>query len=283
MAEYIALYNPQSACGKGEEAARRLDGIYPKNSLEYTDITGVKDYTAFFSGIPEESNLIICGGDGTLNRFINDTYSIPFKNEILYFACGTGNDFLKDIGGREDLPVNITEYIKNLPVVTVKGREYRFLNNVGFGIDGYCTQVGDEMRAAGKDNINYAGIAIKGLLGKFHQVNAEVTVDGEKRLYKNAWLAPTMKGRFYGGGMMPTPAQDRNSDGREVSVMVYHTRSKLKALAVFPSIFKGEHVKKTRMVDIRKGHDIFVRFDRPCPLQIDGETILDVTEYSVHI
>ena len=35
------------------------------------------------------------------------------------------------------------------------------------------------------------------------------------------------------------------------------------------------------MVDVTVGKEISVRFDRPCALQIDGETVLGVTEYSV--
>ena len=50
---------------------------------------------------------------------------------------------------------------------------------------------------------------------------------------------------------------------------------------VFPTIFKGEHVGHTEMVEVHTGHEIKVEFDVPCALQIDGETILGVTEYSV--
>lgn len=283
MALYVALYNPNSNCGEGEKSAHRLDSLTLSGDIQYIDITTIADYSEFFFTLLESTSLIICGGDGTLNRFVNETKDIAFKNQVYYFACGTGNDFLRDIDHEQgEKPIDITSYLKNLPVARVNGCEYHFLNNVGFGIDGYCTQVGDEMRAAGKRNINYAGIAIKGLLGGFHPVDAVVTVDGKTKNYRNAWLAPTMKGRFYGGGMMPTPQQDRNSDEREVSVMVYHTKSKLKALTVFPSIFQGKHVKHPKMVDIIKGHDIKVVFSRPCPLQIDGETILGVTEYEVH-
>jgi hypothetical protein len=35
------------------------------------------------------------------------------------------------------------------------------------------------------------------------------------------------------------------------------------------------------MVDIYEGKEITVKFDHPCALQIDGETILGVTEYTV--
>ena len=50
---------------------------------------------------------------------------------------------------------------------------------------------------------------------------------------------------------------------------------------IFPSLFKGEHVKKVKHVKIISGKKITVRFDKPCALQIDGETVLNVTEYTV--
>lgn len=87
-----------------------------------------------------------------------------------------------------------------------------------------------------------------------------------------------MNGRFYGGGMMPAPSQDRLSGGT-VSVMVMHCPSKLKTLAVFPSIFSGKHINHKSVVTVLKGKEITVSFDRPRTLQIDGETIKNVKEY----
>lgn len=81
--------------------------------------------------------------------------------------------------------------------------------------------------------------------------------------------------------MMTAPAQVRNNPDGTLSVVVMHGSGKLKTLMVFPSIFKGEHVSHTEMVEVMTGKDITVRFDRPTALQIDGETIKNVTEYSV--
>ena len=52
---------------------------------------------------------------------------------------------------------------------------------------------------------------------------------------------------------------------------------------IFPTTFKGEHVKYTKNTSVIEGKNIKVVFDRPTPLQIDGETILDVTEYQVRL
>ena len=66
-----------------------------------------------------------------------------------------------------------------------------------------------------------------------------------------------------------------------MSSVVLYGSGKIKTLMVFPSIFEGKHVSHTEMVDIREGHTITVSFDRPTALQIDGETVLGVTEYTV--
>ena len=278
MKRYI-LFNPLSGNGKSEDDSELLAKYYG-GECELKDITGITDYAAFFSGLTDEDSVVICGGDGTLNRFVNNTVGIDIKCKILYHASGTGNDFLHDIQGNEPGdPIDVGRYLKDLPTVTVNGKSYKFINNVGFGIDGYCCEVGDEQKLTSDKPVNYTMIAIKGLLLHYKPTGATVTVDGKEYRYENVWLAPTMKGRFYGGGMMPTPDQDRCDPNGELSVMLMYKKSKLKTLMVFPSIFKGEHVKHENMVAVHKGKNIKVVFDTPAAVQIDGETIRGVTSY----
>lgn len=282
MEKYYVLYNPLSNNKRGEEETKKLNQLLPEAELSYHDMTKIGDMAEYFASIPEDVSIIISGGDGTINRFINDISGIELKGDVYYFATGTGNDFLTDIGVTKGTQlVHVNKYITNLPVVEVNGKKYKFLNNVGFGIDGYCCEIGDKKRAAGEQKINYTAIAIKGLLGGYKRVNAKVTIDGVTREYKNVWLAPSMNGRFVGGGMMACPEQDRLNEDGSVSVMVMYHPSKLKTLMVFPKIFKGEHVKHTEMVEQFKGYEIEVEFDLPTALQIDGETIVGVTKYKV--
>ena len=278
MAKGYVIYNPLSGNGKTKEDAKLLQ-MFLDDEPEYYDMTHITNYAAFLAGLNKDDYLVIVGGDGTLNRFVNDTDGLEISQEILYFPTGTGNDFAKDMGMGEN-PRPITEYLKNLPSVEVNGKHYRFINGVGFGIDGYCCQVGDELRKRPGKKVNYTAIAIKGLLFHFAPRNATVTVDGNEYTYRKVWIAPTMHGKFYGGGMIPTPAQDRNSG--KLSVRLFHGAGRLRTLCVFPSIFKGEHIKHTKMVAVHTGNEITVEFDRPTPLQIDGETILGVTKYTAH-
>jgi len=276
MAKGYVIYNPLAGDGNSAEDTRLLQMILDEE-LEYYDMTRITNYAAFLSGMEKDDYLVIAGGDGTLNRFVNDTTGVEIPQEILYFPAGSGNDFARELGTNGN-PVVITQYLKNLPSVEVNGKCYRFINGVGFGIDGYCCQVGDELRRISGKKVNYTSIAIKGLLFYFAPRNAKVTVDGKEYSYSKVWIAPAMHGKFYGGGMIPAPKQDRSSG--KLSVMLFHGAGRLRTLCVFPSIFNGTHVKHENMVAVHTGKEITVEFDRPTPLQIDGETILGVTQYT---
>lgn len=255
------------------------NGIKPEidSSIELIDVIGL-DYKKFFDGLNKEDEVVFIGGDGTISHLIDECRGYEFKNNIYLKANGSGNDFMNDINEPLDKEVLLNPYLTNLPIVKVKDIERPFINNMGFGIDGYCCEVADQIKEKEPSKkIDYTGIAIKGLLFHFKPCHATIEVDGKTYEYDNVWLAPTMKGKYYGGGMKIAPEQDRHSD--HLSVVVYMSKSKLKALIAFPSIFKGEHVEKKDMVKIITGNDVHVKFSRPCAAQIDGDTVLNVTEY----
>ena len=281
MSRVYILFNPLSSNQGAKDCLQQLECFRGKTFC-YQDVTQITDYRALLEGLDQEDQLVLCGGDGTLNRFVNNIYDLELSNPLYYYPTGSGNDFLRDLGKTaEDGPVRINEYIRDLPQVEVNGKVYRFLNGVGYGIDGYCCEVGETLRKKGKKP-DYTGIAIKGLLLHYRATNATVTVDGQTRHYKRVWIAPTMHGRYYGGGMMAAPTQDRQDPERKLSVLVMHKTSRVGILCVFPSIFKGKHVNHRKVADLWAGHDVTVRFDRPVSLQIDGEVITNVSEYRAY-
>ena len=278
QSNYCIIYNPLSGNKTGKSCAENL-----KNRLHITeciDMTTIESYEDFFSA-RKGTNIVICGGDGTLNRFVNDISNVNIESSIYFYPSGTGNDFLRDLETNTNDLICIDKYIKNLPSCTVKGKEYKFINGIGYGIDGYCCEVGDALRAKDDNKpINYSAIAIKGVLFHYKPTKAKITVDGKVHEFKKVWIAPTMLGRYYGGGMMPTPAQDRLNESGKLSVMIFHDTSSIQTLMIFPSIFKGEHIKKDKKITVLTGYEITVEFSEPRSLQVDGETILNVSSYT---
>ena len=94
---YYILYNPLSGNGKSEEESKLISEYYD-GEVALKNIIEIQDYAAFFADITENDTVILCGGDGTINRFVNNTDGIDIPCDILYHASSTGNDFLLDQG-----------------------------------------------------------------------------------------------------------------------------------------------------------------------------------------
>ena len=277
MSVYV-LYNPHA--GKGGVSIReKLAQHLPSEELILSDMTKIDDYGKFFGERDSTDRVIVCGGDGTLNRFVNDTDGIKFPCDVLYYAAGSGNDFLCDLEKKGDAPpFSIAEYIRDLPVVTVNGKSYRFINGVGLGLDGYCCVEVAKAKAAGKKT-SYIAVALRAFLKDFTPANAEITVDGKTYNYSRVWLVPTMKGRYFGGGVLAAPMRTRKD--RDVTLLVMHNAPRLLALLRFPSFMNGTHPKYKKIIAVHPGTSITVKFDRPTDMQIDGEPIENVTEYTI--
>ncbi|MBR3266645.1 MAG: diacylglycerol kinase family protein, partial [Bacilli bacterium] len=269
MKNYL-LFNPYADGGKGKENAEALLPEIAKRfenpeTLSMVDL----DTEKFMKGLEKDDNVVMLGGDGTLNHFINkvDVENLPC-NYYLY-PSGTGNDFLNDIkeGDKENEPFYLLNpYLKKLPIVEIEGKKYRFINGIGYGIDGQCCVVAEEKKKKG-EKVDYGKITVGLLFKGFTPRNATIKVDGGEEIHlKKVYICSTMHGRFYGGGMNVAPEQKRNSG--TLTLATIFGKGKLGTLLLFPTLFKGTHVKKyPKNVKIIPGKRFEVSYDTPCALQ----------------
>ena len=111
MAIYV-LYNPMAGNGRGEETAKKLKELYPGDELFFRNITEMGNLPGFLDALGGNDRVILCGGDGTLNHFINELDGYVPQNEILFYAAGTGNDFLNSLNKSADsAPFAINAYL----------------------------------------------------------------------------------------------------------------------------------------------------------------------------
>ena len=263
---FLQAYALMQKLGEDEVQMRSLNKFDPHEVMELSD---------------PNSTFVLIGGDGTLNRFINTPGIFQCNREISYHAGGTGNDFYRDVceeENRDEFP--LTPYLQFLPTAEFDGQTRFFLNGVGAGLDGYCCATVEESRRKGKKPPSYASVALRGLLYQFKPLSATVTVDGVTHWFQHVYIATTMHGRYYGGGVKIAPDRKR-SDTRTVTVVVVHSRHRLNVIPIFGTIFKGTHVKYKKYVTVLTGSEIKVSFDRPCPMQVDGEVFPPVNEYRI--
>lgn len=269
------LFNPKS--NNGNNDINIIDKSMGMRELEKINLLDI-DVKDFVLTLTDNDKVFICGGDGTICRFANNTYGFDFPCPVYVIKSGTGNDFLRDIGAYDGKLIDIRPYLQDLPVVTINGEETRFINGIGYGLDGAVCEAADELKKKSDKKINYLMLAVELILGKYKRPNAKVRIDGEEKEYKKMWIASAMKGKYYGGGMMVAPEQDRTSG--KLGAMMFHGGSRAKILTVLPYIYKGGHVKYKKIVEMFECEEIYVEFDIPTALQIDGETVVGVTSYT---
>lgn len=278
MKNYL-LFNSKSSISKKSPKKNELLTELKKqfNDLIELDLQEL-DESFFTQTLKNDDIVILTGGDGTINRYLNRYKKYHLKNETYFYSNGTGNDFIRDINEKTNL-IHLNKYLENTPKVIVNGKESYFINNVGFGVDGDTCVVADELKEKGKKKISYPKIAIKLLLFKCMKCDADIIVDGKKYQYKNVFLASTFNGRYYGGGIMAAPEQNRFDNN--LTLFVFEGLSRILTLLRYKSVFKGKHVKY-KCVHIIKGKQIFVKFNHPVGLQVDGEVYKDITSYRAY-
>ena len=265
----------------GQVSGEKIKEIISKYEDKFPNMELVNEANCTLEELNEklndDDNVLLIGGDGTVNFFANTWNNIKVKGNWYIYSAGTGNDFLTDIEAKDNFS-KLNEYMDNLPKVSANGITKYFVNNVGFGVDGDVCVIAEEKKKQGK-KIDYTKITIGLILFKFKKRYCKIKVDGKEYEFKNAFIAATMNGRYYGGGMKSAPNQDRKGD--KVTVVVMTGKSRLLTLIKFTKIFTGEYVKYKKNVHLFEGKEIEVSFDKPCGLQYDGEVIENVTSYKV--
>ena len=192
MGIYYVLYNPYAGSGKKDGIVERLSNIITDKPLKFCNLLEIKNYAEFFANFSDDDDLILCGGDGTLNRFLNETSEIEFNNKFYFYPCGSGNDLLNDLSVDGTKPFLVEDYLKNLPKVTIRNKTYTYFNGTGFGLDGFVCYEGNRIRQQ-KGKINYIAIALRGFLYAFKPGKVNIVADGKEYTFNKVWLCPVMR------------------------------------------------------------------------------------------
>ncbi len=277
------LFNRLANGGKGEEGIDAVQAAYAAQNPETLDITSL-DTAAFFAKLTAEDQVILCGGDGTIHRLVNDLGGQCPAVPVYIWKFGTGNDFLRDaalLEGRTEIPQKmlLNDYMPWLAAAEAEGQLRYYLNGCSLGVDAVVCAMMEENRHKPRKS-GYAATALRSFFQKYKPIHGRVTVDGETREYKDIWMAASMNGHFQGGGMKFAPEQDRRGD--TLCCMVWHGTTALGTLLRFPTVIPGKHVKFKDVCDIRFGREITVELDEPTVMQLDGEVIRGVSRYTAH-
>ena len=214
------------------------------------------------------STIVSVGGDGTLHEVVNGMAGGSQKLGII--PSGTGNDFARVL----NIPFNLKEAVeilvrkKSASIDIGKLNDEYFINFCSVGLDALIGQEANKIKKYFSSTYAYIIGVIKCLIG-FRSLKVDLTIDG-KNYKEDIMLMAVCNGAYYGGGMKIAPLADF-SDG-EFDICIVSKMSKIKLLFLFPTIFKGKHLKY-KEVKIYRGKEVQLFSTENINVNADGEII----------
>ena len=80
------LYNPLASAGKGKENFEAAKSLIDKEFQEYTSVN-LEEYKPeeFFPSLKSDDKVLVLGGDGTLNVFVNNIKKYNVDCDLYYW------------------------------------------------------------------------------------------------------------------------------------------------------------------------------------------------------
>jgi diacylglycerol kinase (ATP) len=213
------------------------------------------------------TDLIIMGGDGTINFTINHFKEISIPIGII--RCGTGNDFSDLLLGKQPLEKQFETALfvppKQVDAGSCNGK--LFLNGVGIGFDGWIVK---RLLAKGifTGKAAYYSTVIS-LLLFYRESPITLTLDG-KTQSKDLFMLSAANAQTYGGGFKVAPLANVQ-DGLLESILVQKV-SLLKRLRYLPVIEKGKHLAKNLpFIQYQQVKEMVITSPQALHAHLDGE------------
>ena len=303
MSKYYFICNPVSQSGNGIKIWNETEKYLKEQAVEYEVLFSERSghiselmnkVTSEHLGDEDPVNIVVLGGDGTLNEALQGVADFS-KANIGYVPTGSGNDFARALSYES----NVIESIKHIlsikePKIYDLGKlEYlsvsddrtciagKDINPVryfdvscGIGFDAAAcegalsSKIKDCLNRIGLGKLIYVLISLKLI---FTDVKPKATIifdEGESIEFDRLRFIVGMNTCYEGGGYKFAP--EAVPDDGYLDICVFNNTSPLEALAVIPKAAKGKHITN-KHVGLFRVRSYEVKSDIPLWVHTDGE------------
>lgn len=311
---YYIILNPSSKSGRGMRIWKRLKPVFEEKNIRYKLMISkhhghiTEFVTKLTTNIPEKVrlplNLIILGGDGTVNEALQGVQDFS-KVRLGYIPTGSSNDLARDMQLSKK-PEEILETIlegKSLRTVDLGILTYTeppqdtpseespaeinkyFAVSSGIGFDAAVCE--EALASHTKDILNklklgkltYLSIALKQLISA-KPVSCDLYLDNREPIHLKRFLfVASMIHQYEGGGFKFCPMAD-SKDGL-LDLCVVGSLPKPLILLALPTAFFGKHYifpqlnhYRARKVEIKTSSPLWVHTDGEVPVKSDHIRLL---------
>jgi len=267
---YNIIFNPVAGKKKAFENLDVVKRIMDECKVEYNIYKsgGIHDAEYIARDLTQkgETNIIVLGGDGTLNEVLNGLVD-PSVCTLGLVPSGTGNDFAERMG----IPLDPEQAIRRIMANDAKPVDYidvsgtRSMNVAGLGMDVDVLERCQRGNMKGK--LKYLLSLVQSLFSfKGYRVHIEAEGVSEDR---DVLLCAVCNGSQFGGGIRICPVADP-ADGKLDVVTVDCIGGKLAIIKAFMELLKGKILEYPLTKHYLVEKVTFIP-KQDCPIQLDGE------------
>lgn len=242
------------------------------------------------SGLSEkEINLVVVGGDGTINEVINGIKDFD-RVRFGVIPTGSGNDYARGLNLKGSIESHVNKIIDSVDTDVIDLGQVRwdgcdkpryFAISSGIGMDAIvCKKALTSKQKVFLNKLHlgkltYLLLTIETLFS-METARVKAEFDGKRRRNFNKLIfSAAMNFRDEGGGVPMAPKADAK-DGK-LSVCFAHGIPRWKTFFILPFLVLAKH-EKLACFHIENCGNCNISLDRPVVLHADGEYMGDVTE-----
>ncbi len=318
---FYIIINPTARSGKGMKIWQELRRELDQKQVEYRYYFTAKDRTAgiivkcILNKDKGAVNLILLGGDGTVNETINGIAATGDKNfdrlKLCYIPGGSASDLARALKLPKDPKESLRRILAagdgrmsrmegsapakerrtDLGLLTynealkpeMNGHKRYFIVSAGIGFDAaVCAEASVSkakkyFNSMGLGGLVYGFICVKRLLTG---TKADCTVFMDrKKIYsaKDCLFVAIMNHKYQGGGVMFAP--EAVGDDGLLDLCFTDRASRRKVLFTFPKAYNGSHVG-TKGIVIEKAEEVRIATSEMLYVHTDGEVVTKAKDIS---
>lgn len=286
--EWFVIVNPNAGKRKGEKDWLEIAAQLTAAGIEYISVfTEHRGHGVVLSRKYIENgyrNIIVVGGDGTLNEVVNGIFTqshVP-TNEITLamIPVGTGNDWCRmfnipnDYKGAIKLIVKPKIFVQDtgtIKYISSTGSEITryFINMAGMGFDALVAKKTNKQKDQGKSNPMSYVVNILSSLFLYTNTKVNILLDGEK-VVSDIFSMSVGICQYNGGGMKQAPGA--LPDDGLFDLTLIKPIGKFKIIRNIIKLFDGSFTRLPEVSTYRSSK-IIIHSDPPMYLEADGESL----------
>jgi YegS/Rv2252/BmrU family lipid kinase len=288
MGKWFVIVNPNAGKRRGQHDWKQISRMISSAGIDYLsyftehrghamELTRKYIHNGF-------RNIIVVGGDGTLNEVVNGIFTQkhvdPLEVTLAMIPVGTGNDWCRMFGIPSeydkaiDVIVKRNRFLQDVGILEYSGLDGRrikryFVNIAGMGFDAMVAEKTNRQKDLGKSNpLSYFVNIFSSLFG-FQTVKTTIKLR-DKTIHSDVFSMTAAIGRFNGGGMKQAP--DAVPDDGLFDITIIRPIGKFKVIRNILKLLDGSYIRLPE-VSTWQSDSIRIESLKEIYVETDGESL----------